>query len=139
MLTCQNLLSVISFVSGQPENEILGTCRARSLVLCRHAYYHIAREKMGLKLAHMGLFFNRDHTTIIHGLNKVADMISIGDDITCQFIAQVNNCIKEKYLIPTRIMVTIPHEADMDKVFQYLELNGCEIDRISLNFDSMHT
>ena len=139
MLTCQNLLSVISFVSGQPENEIIGTSRARGLVLCRHVYYHIAREKMGLKLAQIGLFFNRDHTTIIHGLNKVADMISIGDDITCQFIAQVNNCIKEKYLIPTRIMVTIPHDAETEKIFNFLILLGCEIDRISLNFDSMHT
>ena len=139
MLTCKNLLSVISFVSGQPENEIIGTSRSRSLVLCRHAYYHIAREKMGLKLAQIGSFFNRDHTTIIHGLTKVKDMISIGDEITIQFILQVNNCIKEKYLIPTRIMVTIPHDADNESIFQYLSVNGCEIDRISLNFDVMHT
>ncbi len=139
MLTCQNLLSVISFVSGQPENEILGTSRARGLVLCRHVYYHIAREKMGLKLAQIGLFFNRDHTTIIHGLTKVKDMLSIQDEITCQFIEQVNNLIREKYLIPTRIMVTIPHDAEIDKLFKYLELQGCEIDRISLNFDSNHT
>ena len=139
MLTCQNLLSVISFVSGQPENEIIGTSRARGLVLCRHVYYHIAREKMGLKLAQIGLFFNRDHTTIIHGLTKVKDMLSIQDEITCNFIEQVNNLIREKYLIPTRILVTIPHDAEIDKVFQYLELKGCEIDRISLNFDVMHT
>ena len=139
MLTCQNLLSVISFVSGQPENEILGASRARGLVLCRHAYYHIAREKMGLKLAQIGSFFNRDHTTIIHGLTKVKNMISIDDDITIQFIEQVNNLIREKYLIPTRIMVTIPHDAEIDNVFKYLELNGCEIDIISLNFDVMHT
>lgn len=139
MLTCQNLLSVISFVSGQPENEILGTSRTRGLVLCRHVYYHIAREKMGLKLAQIGSFFNRDHTTIIHGLNKVADMISIEDDITCQFIEQVNTLIREKYLIPTRIVVTIPHDAEIDNVFKYLELKGCEIDRISLNFDLNHT
>lgn len=139
MLTCQNLLSVISFVSGQPENEILGTSRARGLVLCRHVYYHIAREKMGLKLAQIGSFFNRDHTTIIHGLNKVADMISIEDDITIQFIDQVNTLIREKYLIPTRIVVTIPHDAEIDNVFKYLELKGCEIDTISLNFDAMHT
>ena len=139
MLTCQNLLSVISFVSGQPENEIIGTSRARGLVLCRHVYYHIAREKMGLKLAQIGSFFNRDHTTIIHGLTKVKNMISIDDDITIQFIEQVNNLIREKYLIPTRIMVTIPHDAEIDNVFKYLELKGCEIDRISLNFDVMHT
>lgn len=139
MLTCQNLLNVISFVSGQPEDAILGTSRSRGLVLCRHVYYHIAREKMGLKLAQIGSFFNRDHTTIIHGLNKVKDMISIGDEITIQFIDQVNNLIREKYLIPTRIMVTIPHDAEIDNVFKYLELKGCEIDRISLNFDAMHT
>lgn len=139
MLTCQNLLSVISFVSGQPENEILGTSRASKLVLCRHVYYHIAREKMGLKLAQIGSFFNRDHTTVIHGLNKVKDMVSISDEITCQFIEQVNNLIREKYLIPTRIMVTIPHDAEIDKVFSFLESQGCEIDRISLNFDSNHT
>lgn len=139
MLTCQNLLSVISFVSGQPEEEILGGSRSRSLVLCRHVYYHIAREKMGLKLAQIGLFFKRDHTTIIHGLRKIKDMVSIEDEITCQFIEQVNNCIREKYLIPTRIMVTIPYDAEIESVFQYLCDNGCEIDRISLNFDQSHT
>lgn len=138
MLTCQNLLNVISFVSGQPEDAILGTSRSRGLVLCRHVYYHIAREKMGLKLAKIGSFFNRDHTTIIHGLNKVKDMISIGDEITIQFIDQVNNLIREKYLIPTRIMVTIPHDAELENIIQYLSVNGCEIDRISLNFDSNH-
>lgn len=139
MLTCQNLLSVISFVSGQPENEIIGTSRARGLVLCRHVYYHIAREKMGLKLAQIGSFFNRDHTTIIHGLNKVADMISINDEITCQFIEQVNTLIREKYLIPTRIVVTIPHDAELESIIQYLSVNGCEIDKISINFDVIHT
>lgn len=139
MLTCQNLLSVISFVSGQPEDQILGTSRSRGLVLCRHVYYHIAREKMGLKLAQIGSFYNRDHTTIIHGLNKVKDMLSIQDEITCNFIEQVNTLIREKYLIPTRIVVTIPHDAETEKIFQYLSVNGCEIDRISLNFDSNHT
>lgn len=139
MLTQKNLLSVISFVSGQPEEEILGASRSRGLVLCRHVYYHIARTKMGLKLSQIGAFFNRDHTTIIHGLSKVKDMISIEDDITCQFLEQVNLCIMEKYLIPTRIMVSIPHDAKIESIFKYLEDNGCELDRISLNFDPSHT
>jgi len=94
---------------------------------------------MGLKLCQIGAFFNRDHTTIIHGLSKVKDMISIEDDITCHFLEQVNLCLKEKYLIPTRIMVTIPHDAEIETIFKYLEKNGCELDRISLNFDQSHT
>lgn len=82
---------------------------------------------------------NRDHTTIIHGLNKIDDMIFIKDEITMQFINQVNQCITEKYLIPTRLMVTIPHEQNDQNIIQWLTLNGCEIDRINLNFDAMHT
>lgn len=139
MLTQNNLLSVISFVSGQPEEEILGSSRSRSLVLCRHVYYHIAREKMGLKLCQIGKFFDRDHTTIIHGLRKVKDMVSIEDEITCQFIEQVNHLIREKYLIPTRIMVTIPHDANIEKVYSFLNDQRCEIDKISFNFDQSHT
>ena len=136
MLNCQNLLSVISFVSGSSEDEIKGRSRARGLVLCRHVYYHIARNVMGLKLAQIGQYMGRDHTTIIHGLNKVNDMISIEDEITINFIEQVNNCINEKYLIPTRVMVSIPHDKDHDAVISWLELQGCEIDRITINFES---
>jgi len=99
MLTKENLLSVISFVSGLPEDAIRSQNRARGLVLCRHAYYYIAREKMGLKLAEIGEVFGSDHTTVIHGIQKVKDMISIKDEITLNFINNINNCIKEKYLI----------------------------------------
>lgn len=139
MLTTKNLLSVISFVSGQPENEILGRSRSRSLVLSRHVYYYIARKKMGLKLKQISAFMERDHTTVIHGLNKISDMIFIKDEITMEFIAQVNNCITEKYLIPTRLMVSIPHDVNHETIFKFLESNGCEMERITLNFDQLHT
>ena len=94
MLTKENLLSVICFVSGLPEDEIRGQNRARGLVLCRHAYYFLAREKMGLKLVEIGEVFGSDHTTVIHGIKKVKDMISINDEIEIKtefpFINQTN-------------------------------------------------
>jgi hypothetical protein len=136
MLTKENLLSVISFVSGLPENEIKGQNRARGLVLCRHAYYYIARHNMGLKLAEIGLFFGNDHTTVIHGINKVKDMISIGDEITCQFIEQVNSCIKEKYLIPTIIIVAIPCQKDSQQIIEQIKNLGCNVDVMKKGFDA---
>jgi hypothetical protein len=135
MLTKENLLSVISFVSGMPEDAIKGQNRARGLVLCRHAYYYIARHNMGLKLAEIGSFFGNDHTTVIHGINKIKDMISIGDEITCQFIEQVNSCIKEKYLIPTMIMVAIPCEKDSQQIIEQIKKLGCAIDVMKKGFD----
>ncbi len=136
MLTKENLLSVIAFVSGVPENEIRGQNRARGLVLCRHAYYYIARQNMGLKLTEIGSFFGSDHTTVIHGINKVKDMISIGDEMTCQFIDQVNSCIKEKYLIPTIIMVAIPCEKDSQQVIEQIKNLGCAVDVMKKGFDA---
>jgi hypothetical protein len=136
MLTKQNLLSVISFVSGLPEDAIRSQNRARGLVLCRHAYYYIARKNMGLKLAEIGHFFGSDHTTVIHGINKVKDMINIGDEITCNFIEQVNSCIKEKYLIPTMIMVAIPCQKDSQQIIEQIKNLGCAVDVMKKGFDA---
>ncbi len=133
MLTKENLLSVISFVSGLPEDAIRSQNRGRGLVLCRHAYYFIARQNMGLKLAEIGEVFGADHTTVIHGITKVRDMLSIGDEITKQFIDQVNLCIAAKYLIPTRLIVSIPSEIDSEEVIRYLKDLGCEIEKINYN------
>ena len=133
MLTKENLLSVISFVSGLPEDAIRSQNRARGLVLCRHAYYFLARQNMGLKLAEIGEVFGADHTTVIHGVQKVKDMLSIGDEITSQFIDQVNLCIAEKYLIPTRLIISIPSEIESDEVIDYLKVIGCEIEKINYN------
>lgn len=136
MLTKENLLSVISFVSGLSEDEIRGQNRARGLVLCRHAYYFLAREKMGLKLVQIGEVFGSDHTTVIHGIKKVKDMISIKDEITLNFINNINNCIKEKYLIPTILMVSIPNELDSDQIIDKIKELGCSIDIMKKNFDA---
>jgi hypothetical protein len=133
MLTKENLLSVISFVSGLPEDAIRSQNRGRGLVLCRHAYYFIARQNMGLKLAEIGEVFGADHTTVIHGVQKVKDMLSIEDEITSQFIDQVNLCIAEKYLIPTRLIISIPSEIESDEVIDYLKGIGCEIEKINYN------
>jgi hypothetical protein len=133
MLTKENLLSVISFVSGLPEDAIRSQNRGRGLVLCRHAYYFIARQNMGLKLAEIGEVFGADHTTVIHGITKVRDMLSIGDEITKQFIDQVNLCIAAKYLIPTRLIVSIPSEIDSEEVIRYLVDKGCEFEKINYN------
>jgi hypothetical protein len=60
-------------------------------------------------------------------------MLSIGDEITSQFIDQVNLCITEKYLIPTRLIISIPGEIESDEVIDYLKGIGCEIEKINYN------
>lgn len=136
MLNAKNLLSVISFVSGYSEDDILSHSRNRGLVLCRHVYFHVARKKMGLKLTEIGQVFKCDHTTVIHGLNKIDDMIFIKDEITNQLVDKVMVCIKEKYLIPTQIFVSIPDHLDSESIIHSIEAMGCTIDKFTSGFDA---
>lgn len=130
MLDRENLLLVISFVSGLSQDAILSQNRSRGLVLCRHAYFYIAREKLGLKLAEIGEVFGCDHTTVIHGINKVKDMLSIQDEITCNMVDQVNLCIKEKYLIATKIFVSIPDKLNSNEIILAIEKMGCSVEKL---------
>jgi hypothetical protein len=63
-------------------------------------------------------------------------MISIGDEITCQFIEQLDQCIRQKYLIPTIIMVAIPSDKDSNQVIEQIKGLGCAVDVMKKGFDA---
>lgn len=130
MLTKENLLSVICFVSGESEDAIRGNLRYRNLVLARHIYFHIARNVMGLKLTEIGKFIGRDHTTVMHGLSRIGDMVFTKDVTTLNMLDQVTLLIKEKYLIPTKIFVSIPDTFDVDEIINNIQLMGCSIEKL---------
>jgi len=130
MLTKENLLSVICFVSGESENAIRGNLRYRNLVLARHIYFHIARNIMGLKLVEIGQYIGRDHTTVMHGLNRIGDMVYTKDITTNEMLDKVTMLIKEKYLIPTKIFVSIPDTFNVDEIINNIQLMGCSIERL---------
>lgn len=130
MLTKENLLSVICFVSGESEDAIRGNLRYRNLVLARHIYFHIARNVMGLKLTEIGKFIGRDHTTVMHGLSRIGDMVYTKDITTNEMLDKVTLLIKEKYLIPTKIFVSIPDTFDVDEIINNIQLMGCSIEKL---------
>lgn len=51
--------------------------RKRELVMARDIIYYLARKYTRLTLAFIGSRYNkRDHTTVIHGINHVQDMLA---------------------------------------------------------------
>jgi len=55
--------------TGVSLDDILGPSRLASIASVRQAAYWYSREG-GISLNTIGRFFNRDHTTIIHGCRK---------------------------------------------------------------------
>lgn len=68
------IFKVAEFV-GCSYEDLVGTWRMREVVIARHILFHYFRYEMGMKLNQIGVLFNRDHSSVIHGVKKVLEYI----------------------------------------------------------------
>ena len=52
------------------EEEVLSTTRKRHIAYCRFACMKAVRENTFLSLLEIGRQFNRDHSTVMHGISE---------------------------------------------------------------------
>ena len=56
---------------GFSVDDVLSSSRRQPLVLCRQVAMYLCRELTDLSLPRIGEHFNRDHTTVLHSVEKV--------------------------------------------------------------------
>lgn len=56
---------------GLEPKDLLSKSRSRPLTTARHVAMYLLRELTGLSLIKVGELFNRDHTTVLHGIRKI--------------------------------------------------------------------
>ena len=56
---------------GVPVDELSGKSRARPIATARHVAMYLVRENTGMSLIKIGELFDRDHSTALHGINKI--------------------------------------------------------------------
>jgi hypothetical protein len=71
----KTILATVADVTGVSVGDMQGPCRMRRLAWPRHFAFHVVkRTRPDLSLPNIGRAFgNRDHTTVMHGLKKVAE------------------------------------------------------------------
>jgi chromosomal replication initiator protein len=66
------LLEAVSAIHGVPLQALAGKSRARPIAEARHVAMYLLREDAGLALKQVGLLLgHRDHSTVIHGVQKI--------------------------------------------------------------------
>jgi chromosomal replication initiation ATPase DnaA len=131
MIKQDELLEIVCQEAGLTVESILRPFRGRNFVLARYVYFHIAKKLYGLKLSEMGSKFGHDHTTVIHGLRKIDDLLSIGDEITCNLVNKVNARIRELNETPVKVILSIPGHLDVNKICADLVSQySCSIERV---------
>jgi chromosomal replication initiator protein len=60
--------------------QVKGKCRLRGYVKARFVSIYIIRKRTGLTLKEIGRLFHRDHTSIIHAVQTIEEVLSLRFD-----------------------------------------------------------
>lgn len=75
LIDTKRMIFRVSEFVGCSYEDLVGKWRMREVVIARHVLFHYFRYEMGMKLNQIGVLFNRDHSSVIHGIKKVQDYI----------------------------------------------------------------
>lgn len=79
-----------------PADDIKGTSRKAPIVHARHIAVYITREITGDSWKHIGgLFGDRDHTSMMHGYQKISELMNNDKDLRAQVKMLIRNLYPE--------------------------------------------
>ena len=70
-IPAQVILDETAKYFGLTREDLISKNRSRPLTTARHVAMYMMRECTGLSLIKIGELFDRDHTTVLHGVKKV--------------------------------------------------------------------
>lgn len=102
----------ITDTTGYGWNEIKAGCRERELVIARHLFFYFAKKLTPYSLKSVGAMLGgRDHTTVIHGINKIEKGLAINDWAIVGWYKKIEVMLKQTIAFP----ITKPKIIRVDK------------------------
>ena len=96
-LTAQDIIHLATEFFSLPAEELLGPCRTKNLVTARHITMYALREHTDLSLPIIGgLFDGRDHTSVLHAVNKITEKMQTDNTIHSQVLHLTNQITRGK-------------------------------------------
>jgi chromosomal replication initiator protein len=87
-LTLGQILQAVARYYKVPETDLVGRSRRKEVAQARQMAMYLAREETSASLPKIGLALGgRDHTTIMHGIDKIATLIEADDAMRRDAIA----------------------------------------------------
>ena len=77
-------------------NFVAKKSRRTRHVLPRYVFAYLCRKHNAATFCRLGSILSKDHTTIIHAVGKVTDMLEVADPIYTAFVHQVENLLTIK-------------------------------------------
>ena len=76
-----NIIQTAANRTGIAIEQITGSTRKREVVMVRHCLMWVMRNKLRMTLSNIGRLFDRDHTSVIHGIACVNNYLYTDDEL----------------------------------------------------------
>ncbi len=96
-LSTRVLAGIITDVCEVSWEQVTGSSRKGVLVIARHLYCYFAKEVQKKKYIQIGQILERDHTTVMHSVNHVKNMVEVSDELYMTYFSEIEKRIN-KYL-----------------------------------------
>lgn len=89
-----NLLDAVELGTGVLKAEIISKSRVREVSDARKIFYHLACNKIGrtITLTQLGMFLNRDHSTVLHNKTQAQTLLQIDKKFSEQYERVSSHC-----------------------------------------------
>lgn len=117
-MIANELLILISRVTGLNLTEIKSKDRKQSYVLARHIMAYYLRNKYSFSLCQIGKFFNVHHTTVLNSILKINNMIDISDSLTIKIMTELDILISSNNILTKQrqIIITLDNSLNIIEV-----------------------
>jgi chromosomal replication initiator protein len=96
----QHIVEAVAKAFGQPAEKLLARDRSAPVALPRQVAMYLLREEARLSLPHIGeLLGGRDHTTVMHGCEKIAQLLETDERLRRQVTELRDQLYGERVLI----------------------------------------
>jgi hypothetical protein len=118
-----NVLEAVCFIMGQDIERVKAKGRFRELVICRHLFYYLSKYYYGAKLLDIASVTGVDHSSVIHGIKLVNDLLSIKEESVTEAIPKIQHYIAERYQTDKKISVYVPFNVNLSELAEMLQNN----------------
>jgi len=100
-VTMEDILGAVSSYYSLRTEDLLGPRRSRSLAVARQVAMYLARDLTAMSLPQVGQALGgRDHTTVMHGCEKIAALFEKDDEIRHQILEIRNKLYSNGQKVP---------------------------------------
>ena len=125
------LVKIISEAAKIDEAKILGKERYRPYMIPRQLLCYYLRKKYFLTLAAIGEIIGKHHSSVIHSIAVIENMVSINDPETINLMKLIDQQLAiNNPKQPEKIVITIPSGIDAFDIYDFLNDNlvNCKVE-----------